>query len=75
MKNEEKGMTEIKQQKTNSRRNFLQGSAIAAASVAVATSGVSTQAVAVPQVTKEPAKQEGYRLTKHIVDYYKSAAS
>ena len=57
-----------------SRRQFLSGGAILSAS-AVAVAIAPTVAVAATQV--EPVlekKEEGYRLTQHIADYYKSAA-
>ncbi len=57
-----------------SRRKFLSGSAILSAS-AVAVAIVPNAAVAATKA--EPIakkKEEGYRLTQHIADYYKSAA-
>ncbi|MEE9309619.1 MAG: twin-arginine translocation signal domain-containing protein [Cocleimonas sp.] len=59
---------------TISRRKFLSGGAVIGASaVAVAIA----PSVAVAATNAEPVivnKEEGYRLTQHIADYYKSAA-
>jgi len=57
-----------------SRRNFLQKGLMAGASV-VTVATVPTQALAsVEQTSKLKSKQEeGYRLSKHIAAYYKSA--
>ena len=57
------------------RRDFLRGSLVAATGVAatVATGNSAASAVETA-VAVEPDKKEGYRLTKHITDYYKSAA-
>jgi hypothetical protein len=70
-----KNMTGKKQKMVKSRRNFLRGSVIAGAGTVVASS-LSTSAVAsTSQELDEKPQKEGYRLTKHILDYYKSAAS
>lgn len=57
------------------RRDFLRGSLVAATGVAatVAT-GNSLASATETELAIEPNKKEGYRLTKHIADYYKSAA-
>ena len=57
-----------------SRRQFLSsGAALGATAVAaVAIPNVALAAEEVPVV--ENKKEEGYRLTQHIADYYKSAA-
>ena len=57
------------------RRDFLRGSLAAATGVAatVAT-GSSVASATETEVAIESDKKEGYRLTKHIADYYKSAA-
>jgi len=57
-----------------SRRKFLSGSAILSASavaVAIAPNAAVAATKTEPVVEK---KEEGYRLTQHIADYYKSAA-
>lgn len=57
------------------RRDFLRGSIVAATGVAVTVAtGNSAASVAETKKAVEPDKKEGYRLTKHIADYYKSAA-
>ena len=61
------------------RRDFLRGSIAAAtgvaATVAAGNSAASVTESALATGSKsEPDKKEGYRLTKHIADYYKSAA-
>ena len=59
------------------RRDFLRGSIVAATGVAaIVAEGKSTSSVAETKtaVGSESNKKEGYRLTKHIADYYKSAA-
>jgi len=57
-----------------SRRKFLSGGAIlsaSAVSVAIAPNAAVAASKAEPVAEK---KEEGYRLTQHIADYYKSAA-
>jgi len=55
------------------RRQFLRGSAVAGAGM-VAMTMLSKQAVAeAPKENEE--KPKGYRLTNHILAYYKTAAS
>ena len=57
------------------RRKFLSGSAILGASaVAVAIAPNAAVAASKHEAKPENKKEEGYRLTKHIADYYKSAA-
>lgn len=58
----------------NSRRKFLRGTAGAGAGVAVvaAVPGVVTATDAETEKDKTP---KGYRLTQHILDYYKSTTS
>jgi hypothetical protein len=57
------------------RRDFLRGSIVTATGVAAAVAtGSSAASVTETAVSIEPDKKEGYRLTKHIADYYKSAA-
>ncbi len=67
-------MTGKKQKLNKGRREFLRGSAAVGAGTAVAV-GLSGKAVAAVEVeqSEQPVK-EGYRLTKHIMDYYKSAS-
>lgn len=67
-------MKQTKQKTPLSRRQFLRNAAItggAAAAAAAAPEGAIADATPVPDEQTE----EGYRLTQHILDYYKSAAS
>lgn len=58
-----------------SKREFIKKSAFAGAGV-VATAAVSGEAVAtVSEETKQTGQSKGYRLTAHVLDYYKSVAS
>ncbi len=63
-------------QTDDSRRKFLQGTLASGAGV-VLTAAAPGMAVAstadIPAETEK--KEKGYRLTQHIVDYYKTAAS
>jgi hypothetical protein len=58
------------------RRKFLRGSIVAATSVAAVSTvaGSSLAGIAETDAGVEADQKEGYRLTKHIADYYKSAA-
>jgi len=67
-------MSDKKQLPDSQRRDFLRGSITAATGIAVSVAaGKSIASIAETGVDAEPAKKEGYRLTKHIADYYKSA--
>ncbi len=68
-------MSEKEQLADSQRRDFLRGSIAAATGIAASTAaGASIAGIAETGVGEEPAKKEGYRLTRHIADYYKSAA-
>ena len=68
-------MSKDKQSADKGRRNFMRGSAIAGAGAVIAA-GCPAAAVASASVADvEATPEEGYRLTQHIKDYYKSAAS
>ena len=68
-------MSEKEQPADTQRRDFLRGSIATAAGIATAAAtGTSIAAITDTGVSAEPEKKEGYRLTKHITDYYKSAA-
>ena len=56
-----------------SRRQFLNSGA-ALGATAVAAVAIPNAALADEVVPVENKKEEGYRLTQHIADYYKSAA-
>ncbi|WP_164513379.1 twin-arginine translocation signal domain-containing protein [Thiosocius teredinicola] len=69
-------MKESKDKVSQSRREFLRnagktGGLAAAAAVAPGAALAGTQ----DAPTEEPKAKDGYRLTQHILDYYKSAAS
>lgn len=59
-----------------SRRTFLQGTLAtgAGAAMAAAVPGVAAADTSEASIDSD-AKQKGYRLTQHILDYYKTAAS
>lgn len=62
------------QVKDNGRRKFLHGAAGAGVGVAVISSVPGVVAATDTEGEKEKSAK-GYRLTQHILDYYKSAAS
>ena len=64
-----------KQSHDKSRREFLQGSASAGVGIAVAATlpGAVTGAEAETVASKPESK--GYRLTNHILEYYKTISS
>ena len=58
---------------SNSRRSFLRKSAIVGGGVA-GSAGLSGQVLAESEaLTPETDTEEGYRMTKHIAEYYKTA--
>lgn len=59
---------------TISRRKFLSGGAILSASAVAVAIAPNVATAAVKTEIKVDKKEEGYRLTQHIADYYKSAA-
>ena len=68
-------MKNPKQQVSKSRRNFLRDAGVTGGIAAVAA---TTPGLALAETSDNGAEQkprEGYRLTKHILDYYKSVAS
>lgn len=68
-------MKKDRQKLDSSKRDFIKKSAFAGAGV-VATAVVSGEAVAtVSEETEQTGKNKGYRLTAHVLEYYKSAAS
>ncbi len=57
------------------RRDFLKGSIATATGIAAAAAvGQSIAGIAGAGTGEVPDKKEGYRLTQHVADYYKSAA-
>jgi hypothetical protein len=65
---------EMKQTVDTQRREFVRGSISASISVAFAAS-VPVSAMAAEEETTVIKKQQGYYLSNHILEYYKSAAS
>ena len=68
-------MKKSKQQVSQSRREFLRNAGVTGGAAAVAA---SAPGIAMAEATTEDGNEkphEGYRLTKHILDYYKTAAS
>ena len=58
------------------RRQFLRRAAATTGAAAVAATSTTLVAAEVEAATEpEQEAEEGYRLTQHILDYYKSAAS
>lgn len=65
-----KSKTQLKDEK---RREFIKKSTLVGAGVA-ATAIASTGAIAdVDTVSSDKPEQKGYQLTRHVLDYYKSA--
>jgi len=65
---------DMKQSVDTKRREFMRDSISASVGVAVAAS-VPGSALALEEEPTAVKKQQGYHLTNHILDYYKSAAS
>ena len=69
-------MKQNDKQTSQSRRTFLRDTVLTSAGAAVATAVPGIAAASVAETGPEAdGKQKGYRLTQHIVDYYKTAAS
>ena len=69
-------MSKRSQLPDSQRRKFLRGSIAAATGVAAVSTIAGTTLASIDETEPgaEADKEEGYRLTKHIADYYKSAA-
>ncbi len=65
-------MKKDKQLKDQDRREFIKKSTLIGAGVAASTLA-SAEVIAASDDTVEPAEQKGYHVTRHILDYYKSA--
>ena len=61
-------------QKENSRRAFLRKTAAAGAGAAAAVALPGVAVAAETDAPQQSSGNKGYRLTRHIVDYYKTAA-
>lgn len=59
----------------NGRRKFLHGSALVGAGAVAASVLPEVPSASADTNQPEQPVEEGYRLTKHIKDYYKTAAS
>jgi hypothetical protein len=69
-------MKQKDKQTSESRRAFLRGTVATGAGAAVAATVPGVAVAATSDTSPEPdTKQKGYRLTQHILDYYKTAAS
>lgn len=68
-------MKDAKQQVSQSRRKFLREASAGGGIAAIAASAPGVALAEAQQADGEQRPQEGYRLTRHILDYYKSAAS
>ena len=58
---------------SNSRRSFLRKSAIVGGGVATAASMPGQALAEADEVVPSTKTEEGYRMTEHIAEYYKSA--
>lgn len=69
-------MKKNEKQTDKSRRQFLRGTLAGStgAALAVTAPGI-TAATAVDETSETDKSKKGYRLSQHIVDYYKTAAS
>jgi hypothetical protein len=70
---EEKQVKNKSQLSSQERREFIKKSTLVGAGVA-ATSMASTAAIAdIGSDVEQKPEQKGYQLTRHVLDYYKSA--
>ena len=68
-------MKNPKQQVSQSRRKFIRDASVAGGIAAAAASVPGVALADAGDSGTEQKPSDGYRLTKHILDYYKSAAS
>jgi len=68
-------MKDPKQQVSQSRRKFLRDASVTGGIAAVAAGAPGMALAETADEAGEQKPTEGYRLTQHILDYYKSAAS
>ena len=68
-------MKKPNQQVSQSRRKFLRDAGVTGGVAAVAVSTPGAALAEAGDSHEDRKTREGYRLTKHILDYYKSAAS
>jgi uncharacterized membrane protein len=55
-----------------SRRDFIKTTTLAGAGLAAGAALPGAALAATPEPEAKPAKQKGYQVTRHVVDYYKS---
>ena len=68
-------MKKDRQKLDTSRRDFIRKSAFAGAGVVAASAAGGEAMATVSENTEKAGQKKGYRLTAHVLDYYKSAAS
>jgi hypothetical protein len=68
-------MKNPKQQVSQSRRKFLRDAGVSGGIAAVAATAPGVTLAKNPQSDVDNKADEGYRLSEHILAYYKSAAS
>lgn len=68
-------MRDEKQGRSATRREFLRGAAMAGGAGAVLVSAPATVLAQGDEVDPDEPSATGYRLTAHILEYYKTAAS
>ena len=68
-------MKHEKPQTSLSRRKFLRNAAIGGGVAAASVTAPGIATAGTTEATSEETPHESYRLTQHILDYYKSAAS
>lgn len=68
-------MKNPKQQVSQSRRKFLRDAGVTGGIAAVAATAPGMALADTVESDAEQKPEQGYRLTKHILAYYKSAAS
>lgn len=67
-------MSDKKQANTQSRRDFLRKAAVGTGVAAAAAAAPKTVLASPIEEASEPKASKGYRLSRHILDYYKSAS-
>jgi hypothetical protein len=66
-------MNNRQQPQSEARRSFLRNAALTCTAAGVVTSLPGT-ALAAPEEAERPQAEKGYRLTRHVLDYYKSVS-
>lgn len=68
-------MKNPKQQASQSRRKFLRDAGISGGVAVVTATAPGVVLAETPQADAKQKPEEGYRLSEHVLAYYKSAAS